>query len=478
MSHSHRHNKTLRNRVPRRTQEFSEHSLPRRGSFRLAGLEQHLLSSCPARDCVCSAPQRSPHHFQFTSERPGAGAYNDERERFYTVSRCGSQISVQSSQISRAPSYENTPATQYQTHVEYRAPPEPEQCQMHGTPFLERRKRHRDCDHAYGQEYDVSSMMSEIEHLSLYSSNSRKQSIASSVESHSKVKSVAKKTRQEPNYTKSEPSSPGHSCYSQNASPGHSFSSETRGTWRDEPTPGCCSIQSQETDYDSLISGQNCPAKEPVVSNCVKNFMSWMAEKAEKGTSAFLDSLPSISKEDFHVVMIGLDGAGKTTALYRLKFDQYMNTVPTVGFNCERVKGTVGKSKGLTFLIWDVGGQEKIRPLWRSYTRCTDGIIFVLDSSEEEKFEEAKVELFRTMKYQDNSSIPLLVLANKQDLQNAWSPEAVEEALGLKDLTSSLWHIEPSCSVTGEGLDTGLNHLQMLINKRKKIAKRNRNKTK
>ena len=97
--------------------------------------------------------------------------------------------------------------------------------------------------------------------------------------------------------------------------------------------------------------------------------MSWMAEKAEKGTNAFLESLPSLSKEDFHIVMIGLDGAGKTTALYRLKFDQYMNTVPTVGFNCERVKGTVGKSRGLTFLIWDVGGQEKIRPLWRSYTR-------------------------------------------------------------------------------------------------------------
>ena len=138
----------------------------------------------------------------------------------------------------------------------------------------------------------------------------------------------------------------------------------------------------------------------------------------------------------------------------------------------------MGKSKGLTFLIWDVGGQEKIRPLWRSYTRSTDGIIFVLDSSEEDKFEEAKVELLRTMKYQDNSNIPLLVLANKQDLQSAWSVEEVEDALGLKDLSSALWHIEPSCSVTGEGLDTGLDQLHRLIAKRKKMAKRNRNKTK
>ena len=61
----------------------------------------------------------------------------------------------------------------------------------------------------------------------------------------------------------------------------------------------------------------------------------------------------------------------------------------------------------------------RIRPLWRSYTRCTDGIIFVVDSAEEERLDEAKVELWRTMKYQDNKDIPLLVLANKQDLPTA-----------------------------------------------------------
>ena len=69
-----------------------------------------------------------------------------------------------------------------------------------------------------------------------------------------------------------------------------------------------------------------------------------------------------------------------------------------IGFNCERVKGTMGRSRGLTFLVWDVGGQEKIRPLWRSYTRCTDGIIFVVDSAQPESLEEARVELWRTMR--------------------------------------------------------------------------------
>lgn len=52
-------------------------------------------------------------------------------------------------------------------------------------------------------------------------------------------------------------------------------------------------------------------------------------------TSQFLDGMsPS---NNMHIVMLGLDSAGKTTALYRLKFDQYVNTVPTIGFNCEKV---------------------------------------------------------------------------------------------------------------------------------------------
>ena len=89
--------------------------------------------------------------------------------------------------------------------------------------------------------------------------------------------------------------------------------------------------------------------------------------------------------------MIGLDGAGKTTSLYMMKLDQYLHTVPTIGFNCERVKGSLGGSTGATFLIWDVGGQEKIRPLWKTYTRNTDGIIFVLDASDYKSFEQARI---------------------------------------------------------------------------------------
>lgn len=70
------------------------------------------------------------------------------------------------------------------------------------------------------------------------------------------------------------------------------------------------------------------------------------AGMGRSGTSGgLLEALPTGTP--LHVAMLGLDSAGKTTALYRLKFDQYLNTVPTIGFNCERIRGSIGKAKGI-----------------------------------------------------------------------------------------------------------------------------------
>ena len=185
-----------------------------------------------------------------------------------------------------------------------------------------------------------------------------------------------------------------------------------------------------------------------------------------------LDSLQPV-----HVVMLGLDSAGKSTVLYRMKFDQYVNTVPTVGFNCEKVKGTVGKAKGVSFMIWDVGGQDKVRPLWKSYTRNTDGIVFVIDSVDTERMEEARVELLRTARCPENSGVPILVVANKQDLPGAVDSAQVEKAMCLHELSAGhYWHVQSSCAITGDGLDEGLEHLYEMILKRRQSTKKTKKK--
>ena len=56
-------------------------------------------------------------------------------------------------------------------------------------------------------------------------------------------------------------------------------------------------------------------------------------------------------KKEMRIVMVGLDAAGKTTILYKLKFGEVVKTLPTIGFNVETVK-----YKNISFTVWDVGG--------------------------------------------------------------------------------------------------------------------------
>ena len=88
-----------------------------------------------------------------------------------------------------------------------------------------------------------------------------------------------------------------------------------------------------------------------------------------------------------------------------------MTTIPTVGFNVETVT-----YKNTKFNVWDVGGQDKIRPLWRHYFSGTQGLIFVVDSNDRDRMDEARTELTRIIQDREMKDALLLVFANKQDV--------------------------------------------------------------
>lgn len=122
--------------------------------------------------------------------------------------------------------------------------------------------------------------------------------------------------------------------------------------------------------------------------------------------------------QSFHIVILGLDCAGRQPCYTGCSSNEFVNTVPTKGFNTEKIKVTLGNSTTHYFpLLWDVGGQEKLRPAWKSYTRCTDGIVFVVDSVDVERMEEAKTELHKITRISENQGVPVLIVANKQDLR-------------------------------------------------------------
>ena len=120
------------------------------------------------------------------------------------------------------------------------------------------------------------------------------------------------------------------------------------------------------------------------------------------------------------------------------------------------------------FSVWDVSGQEKTRSLWRSYCRQTDLIMFVVDSADQERMEEAKIELETILKVvsRTKANVPLLVLANKQDLPGAMTTGQMETMLGLKNFRNQ-WKIFDCCAVTGEGLETVLKDADNIIKQSK-----------
>jgi len=159
-------------------------------------------------------------------------------------------------------------------------------------------------------------------------------------------------------------------------------------------------------------------------------------------------------KKEMRILMVGLDAAGKTTILYKLKLGEIVTTIPTIGFNVETVE-----YKNISFTVWDVGGQDKIRPLWRHYYQNTQGIIYVVDSNDRDRVQEARDELQRMLNEDELRDALLLVFANKQDLPNAMSAAEITDKLGLHSIKQRDWYIQATCATSGDGLYEGLEWL-------------------
>jgi small GTP-binding protein len=173
--------------------------------------------------------------------------------------------------------------------------------------------------------------------------------------------------------------------------------------------------------------------------------------------------------KDMRILLVGLDAAGKTTILYKLKLGDVVTTIPTIGFNVEAVE-----YKNINFTIRDIAGQDKIRPLWRHFVPNTQGIIYVVDSNDRNRVDDsldyeysAKEHLARMLQEEELRDAALLVFANKQDLPNAMKVQEVTERLGLNRLRNRQWHIQGCSATTGDGLYEGFDWLAETLAKKK-----------
>ncbi|GFR85038.1 E3 ubiquitin-protein ligase TRIM23-like [Elysia marginata] len=243
-----------------------------------------------------------------------------------------------------------------------------------------------------------------------------------------------------------------------------------------------CSLRQQQEDMASLMSQISavCHQCETTLQQddtrilLAKPEVSNLLETLQKQQQQFLDLPDQIALEptipitftkdnrvhigpkiEMRVVTLGLDGAGKTSILFKLKQNEFIPTIPTIGFNVETVE-----YKNFKFTIWDVGGQHKIRPLWKHYYFNTQAVIFVVDSSNRERLDEAQSELVKLVQEKELKEASLLIFANKQDIEGCASIEEITEQFGLLKLCCNRsWHLQACDGKSGQGLADGVEWL-------------------
>lgn len=159
------------------------------------------------------------------------------------------------------------------------------------------------------------------------------------------------------------------------------------------------------------------------------------------------------SKPQAQILMLGLDNAGKSTLLYKLKHDANVTTVPTIGFNVEMMDA-VKNRRNIALTVWDVGGQKGMREHWKSFHHDAAAVVFVVDSSDLERLEEARHELENTLRSEQLRGRPLVLVANKQDVNGSLTVTEITDKFNLKKLCPSRpWFVQPCSASTGYGVE-------------------------
>ena len=166
-----------------------------------------------------------------------------------------------------------------------------------------------------------------------------------------------------------------------------------------------------------------------------------------------LSQLRALKKRvnEARLLILGLDNAGKTCILKQLAQEEINKIMPTQCFNIKSLQ-----QDGFKLNVWDIGGQREIREYWSNYTQNTDGLIFVVDSSDTERLKESKEALNDLLASEELKDVALLIFANKQDIATACDVEEIIEELNLADINDRKWQAQACSALNGEGLSDGI----------------------
>lgn len=173
-------------------------------------------------------------------------------------------------------------------------------------------------------------------------------------------------------------------------------------------------------------------------------------------------------KDEYCILILGLDNAGKSTLLEQIK-RIYGNNYSGLPF--EKIKTTIGLNIGkitvnhVKLIFWDLGGQQELQSLWDKYYEECHGIIYVIDSSDEKRLEESHKAFESVMHDSHMEGIPLLILSNKQDLQTSIDVEAIKSVFygNSSGIGQREYYIQPTSALNGDGISTGISWLVQMV---------------
>jgi ADP-ribosylation factor-like protein 2 len=159
-------------------------------------------------------------------------------------------------------------------------------------------------------------------------------------------------------------------------------------------------------------------------------------------------------EKEMRLLVLGLDNAGKTTIIKKFNGEDINEISPTLGFNIKTLE-----YESFKLNVWDIGGQKTIRSYWRNYFEQTDGLIWVVDSSDKMRLDDTKMELHSLLRQEKLMGATLLIFCNKQDIEGSLTCDQIKKHLELDDISTRHWGIIGCSARTGDGLLEGIDWL-------------------
>lgn len=166
----------------------------------------------------------------------------------------------------------------------------------------------------------------------------------------------------------------------------------------------------------------------------------------------------NFSKTELNILILGLDNAGKTTLLEQMK--GIFNKMP--GIPPDKIPPTIGLNIGkmdvskCQCLFWDLGGQVSMRGIWEKYYSEANGMIFVVDSADPARLEEARIAFETVRQHPELRDMPVVLIANKMDITNALSGDEIENMFLDSCANHSLFRVQPASCLTCEGISEAI----------------------